>query len=155
MNLLGELVNATWLRLEDLLKDLDEPDEERQVFIDDTRQFFEQRLSIYVKKRLELETSIKELEEKMYQLFDKLELPRVKYSDREMTLIEKQKSINDKINELNSMVIENDKKLAHLRQSIIIKAKLIGNNYHNVDEVRKLFLFIDSVFIVFLFHFVI
>ncbi|CAF4350817.1 unnamed protein product [Rotaria magnacalcarata] len=141
MHLLGELADATWLRLEDLLKDLDEPDKERQAFIDDTRQFFEQRLSIYRDKRKELENSIKKLNEQMYQLFDKLQLPRIKYDNNQMTLIEKRKTINEKIDELTNMVLERDRKLIQLRQIVYIKAKLTENMHINIDEVSKIIIF--------------
>ncbi|CAF3463772.1 unnamed protein product [Rotaria socialis] len=138
MHLLGELADATWLRLEDLLKDLDEPDKERQAFIDDTRQFFEQRLSTYRDKRKELENSIEKLNEQMYQLFDKLQLPRTKYDNNQMTLIEKRKTINEKIDELTNMVLERDRKLIQLRQIVYIKAKLTENMHINIDEVSKI-----------------
>ena len=138
MDPLGELVHATSLRLEDLLSDLDEPDKERQLFLDDTRQFFEQRLSIYVKRRNELEDSIKKLLEHMYELCDELQVPRIIIDDTRMTLIEKRKYINEKINELKSMIIERDKQLTHLRQLIKIRAKLLGNIHIDNDEVSKL-----------------
>ncbi|CAF3356101.1 unnamed protein product [Rotaria socialis] len=137
MHLLGELADATWLRLEDLLKDLDEPDKERQAFIDDTRQFFEQRLSTYRDKRKELENSIEKLNEQMYQLFDKLQLPRTKYDNNQMTLIEKRKTINEKIDELTNMVLERDRKLIQLRQIVYIKAKLTENMHINIDEISS------------------
>ncbi|CAF4455618.1 unnamed protein product [Rotaria sp. Silwood2] len=137
MHLLGELANVTWLRLEDLLKDLDEPDKERQAFVNDTRQFFEQRLSIYEQKRNELENSIKNLTEQMYQLYDELQLPRITFDNNQMTLIEKRNYINGKIDELKNMILERHKKLIQLRQLINIKTKLCGNININIDEVRK------------------
>ena len=137
MHLLGELADATWLRLEDLLKDLDEGDRERQVFVDDTRQFFEQRLSIYEQRRNELENHIKKLTEQMFQLFDELQLPRIVDDNQQMTLTEKRIFINQKIDELKNMIFQRDKELIQLRQLIHLKAKLIGNIQINTDEVRK------------------
>lgn len=144
MHLLGELANAVSIRLEDLLKDLDEADKERQAFIDDTRQYFEQRLSIYEKKRYELENYVTSLMEQMHELCDKLQLPRITFDNNQMTLIEKRKCINEKIDELKNMILERDKKLIELRQLIDIKAKLTGNIYINIEEVRKLFYFLKN-----------
>ncbi|CAF4091879.1 unnamed protein product [Rotaria sp. Silwood2] len=138
MHLLGELANVTWLRLEDLLKDLDEPDKERQAFVNDTRQFFEQRLSIYEQKRNELENSIKNLTEQMYQLYDELQLPRITFDNNQMTLIEKRNYINGKIDELKNMILERHKKLIQLRQLINIKTKLCGNININIDEITSI-----------------
>jgi hypothetical protein len=137
MNELGELSNRTWLRLEDLLKDFDDSDKERQIFIDDTRQFFEERLLIYQQQRNELENHIKKLSEQMYKLFDELNLPRITFNNQQITLKEKRKYINNKIEELKNMIIERDKQLIQLKQLINIKIKLIGNIQINIDEVRK------------------
>ncbi|CAF1392066.1 unnamed protein product [Rotaria sp. Silwood1] len=138
MHLLGELANVTWLRLEDLLKNFDEPDKERQAFLDDTRQFFEQRLSIYEQKRNEIENFIKNLIEQMYQLCDELQLPRIIFDNNNMTLIEKRNCINEKINELKNMILERDKELIQLRQLINIKTKLCGNININIDEITSI-----------------
>jgi hypothetical protein len=139
MHVLGELANTTWLRLEDLLKDLDDSDKERQAFVDDTRQFFLQRLSIYEQQRNELENHLKILSEQMDQLSDELQLPRIIFENNQMTLIEKRIFINDKIDRLKYMILERDKELIQLRQLIQIKANLIGNIQINTDEVRRLF----------------
>jgi len=137
MNELGELGNHTWLRLEDLIKDFDDSDKERQVFLDDSRQFFEERLLIYEQQRNELENHIKKLSEQMYKLFDELNLPRITFDDQQITLKEKRKYINNKIDQLKNMIIERDKELIQLKQLINIKIKLIGNISINIDEVRK------------------
>jgi len=136
MHLLGELAHTTWLRLEALLKDLDENDKERQVFVDDTRQFFEQRLSIYEQRRNELENHLKKLSEQMYQLFDELKIPRITFDNQQIKLREKRKLINDKIDQLKNLIFERDKELIQLRQLIINKIKFIGNIQINTDEVR-------------------
>ena len=136
MNPLSELANTTWLRLEDLLKDLDNSENERQTFVDDSRQFFEQRLSIYVQQRNELENHIKKLSEQMDQLSDELQIPRIIYDNIQMNLIEKRKFINENIDHLKNMIFQRDKELILLRQFIQIKANLIGNILINTDEVR-------------------
>jgi phenylpropionate dioxygenase-like ring-hydroxylating dioxygenase large terminal subunit len=136
MNPLSELANTTWLRLEDLLKDLDNSDKERQAFLDDSRQFFEQRLSIYEQQRNELENHINKLSEQMDQLSDELQIPRIIYNNNQMNLIEKRKFINENIDHLKNMIFQRDKELILLRQSIQIKANLIGNTLINTDEVR-------------------
>jgi chromosome segregation ATPase len=147
MNELCELANRTWLRLEDLLQDFDDNEKERQVFLDDTRQFFEERLSIYEKQRNEFENSIKKLSEQMYQLFDELQLPRITFDDKQLTLKEKRKYINEKIDQLKNMILQRDKEIIQLKQLINIKIKLIGNIQINIDEVRKTFLsFLYNIF---------
>ncbi|CAF0973615.1 unnamed protein product [Adineta steineri] len=136
MHLLGELAHTTWLRLEDLLNNLDiDSDKERQAFINDTRLFFEQRLSIYEQQRIELENDIKILSEQMYQLFDELNLPHITFDTNQITLIEKRKFINDKIDELKHLIFERDKELILLRQLIDSKMKLIGNTHINTDQI--------------------
>jgi hypothetical protein len=137
MHLLGELADTTWLHLNTLLKDLDEDEKERQAFVDDTRKFFEQRLSIYEQRRNEIENHLKKLSEEMFKLFDELQLPRITNENNQMTLIEKEKYFNEKIEELKNLIFERDKELIHLRQLINIKTKLIGNVDINTDEVRK------------------
>jgi hypothetical protein len=138
MHLLGELANTTWLRLEDLLNNLDlDSEKERQVFVDDTRQFLEQRLAIYEQQRNQLENHVKKLSEQMYQLYDELQLPPIILDNSQMTLINKRKLINEKIDQLKNMIFERDKELIQLRQLINIKVKLIGNIIINTDQVRK------------------
>jgi len=138
MHLLGELANRTWLRLEDLLNNLDlDIEKERQVFVDDTRQFLEQRLAIYEQQRNQLENHVKKLSEQMYQLYDELQLPPMIFDNNQMTLINKRKLINEKIDQLKNMIFERDKELIQLRQLINIKVKLIGNIIINTDQVRK------------------
>jgi hypothetical protein len=137
MNPLGELADRTWLRLQELLKDYDESEKECEIFLDDTRQFFEQRLSIYEKKRNELENDVQNLSERMFELFDELKLPRITFDDKRLTLKQKQKLINDKINQLKNMILERDKKLIKLRKLIYTKIKLIGNIQINIDQVRN------------------
>jgi hypothetical protein len=137
MHLLGELANTTWLRLEDLLNNLDlDSEKERQVFVDDTRQFLEQRLAIYEQQRNQLENHVKKLSEQMYQLYDELQLPPIIFDNNQMTLIQKRKLINEKIDQLKNMIFERDKELIQLRQLINIKVKLIGNIIINTDQVR-------------------
>jgi len=137
MHLLGELANRTWLRLEDLLNNLDlDSEKERQVFVDDTRQFLEQRLAIYEQQRNQLENHVKKLSEQMYQLYDELQLPPIIFDNNQMTLINKRKLINEKIDQLKNMIFERDKELIQLRQLINIKVKLIGNIIINTDQVR-------------------
>jgi hypothetical protein len=137
MHLLGELANTTWLRLEDLLNNLDlDSEKERQVFVDDTRQFIEQRLAIYEQQRNQLENHVKKLSEQMYQLYDELQLPPIIFDNNQMTLINKRKLINEKIDQLKNMIFERDKELIQLRQLINIKVKLIGNIIINTDQVR-------------------
>jgi len=139
MHLLGELANITWLRLEDLLNNLDlDSEKERQVFVDDTRQFLEQRLAIYEQQRNQLENHVKKLSEQMYQLYDELQLPPIIFDNNQMTLINKRKLINEKIDQLKNMIFERDKELIQLRQLINIKVKLIGNIIINTDQVRIL-----------------
>jgi hypothetical protein len=137
MHLLGELANTIWLRLEDLLNNLDlDSEKERQVFVDDTRQFLEQRLAIYEQQRNQLENHVKKLSEQMYQLYDELQLPPIIFDNNQMTLIQKRKLINEKIDQLKNMIFERDKELIQLRQLINIKVKLIGNIIINTDQVR-------------------
>jgi hypothetical protein len=136
MNPLTELSNRTWLRLEDFLQDFDESDRERQEFIEDTRLFFEQRLSIYEKRRHQLENDLKILSEQMYQLFDELQMPRITFDDNQkLSLKEKRKLINQKIEQLKNLIFERDKELIQLRQLISQKNKFIGNSQINTDEV--------------------
>ena len=136
MNPLSELSNRTWLRLEDFLQDFDESDRERQEFIEDTRLFFEQRLSIYEKRRHQLENDLKILSEQMYQLFDELQMPRITFDDNQkLSLKEKRKLINQKIEQLKNLIFERDKELIQLRQLISQKNKFIGNSQINTDEV--------------------
>ena len=128
MNPLTELSNRTWLRLEDLLRDLEGSNQERQLFLEDTRRFFEQRLSTYEQQRNELENHIDKLSEQMYQLYDELQIPRVIVDhNQQITLKEKRKFINDKIDQLKNMIFERDKELIQLRQLINQKIKLLGN----------------------------
>jgi len=145
MHALGELANTTWLRLEDLLKDFDDIDEKREVFINDTRQFFEKRLSMYQQQRNELENHVKKLLEQMYQLFDELKLPRIIFDDNQITLKEKRILINEKIDQLKNMIFERDKEFIQLKKLINIKIKLIGNIQINIEEVR-IYTFFISLF---------
>lgn len=138
MHLLGEVANQTWLRLEDLLQDLDlDRDKERQAFIEDTQEFFRKRLAIYEHERNQLENHVKNLEEQMFQLFDELQLPRISIDRQKFTLVAQRKLINEKIDELKELILGRDKELIQLRESIKIKTKFIGNIHINVDEVRR------------------
>ncbi len=147
MHDLGELADRTSRRLEDLLKDLDDSDQERQLFIEDTRRFFEERLSIYQQKRNQLENHLKNLLEQMNQLSDELQLPRIIFDHHQLTLKEKQIFINEKINQLTNLILERDKQINQLKQFIYIKIKLIGNIQINTNEVRKYLVFIHSLLI--------
>jgi hypothetical protein len=80
---------------------------------------------------------VKKLSEQMYQLYDELQLPPIILDNSQMTLINKRKLINEKIDQLKNMIFERDKELIQLRQLINIKVKLIGNIIINTDQVRK------------------
>ncbi|CAF0843091.1 unnamed protein product [Adineta ricciae] len=138
MHLLGEIANQTWLRLEDLLQDLElDRDKERRAFIEDTQEFFRKRLAIYEQERNELENHVKNLAEQMFQLFDELQLPRISIDRQKLTLMAQRKLINEKIDELKELILERDKELIQLRESITIKMKFIGNIHINVDEIKS------------------
>lgn len=135
MNPLNELANKTWIRLEDLLKDFDENEKEYDIFVNDTQEFFQERLSIYEKQRFELENHIQKLLEQMNQLSDELKIPRITFDNQQITLKQKRIIINEKIGHLKNLIIERDKELIQLRKLIHIKIKLIGNIHINTDQV--------------------
>lgn len=134
MNPLVELANQTWIDLEGLLDDVDHQENERQLFVDDTYFFFQQRLSIYRQKRVHLENQIEKLSEEMCQLSDELQMPRI-HLDSKFTLKEKRAFIEEKIDHFRRLIYERDKELIELRRSIEQKLKLIGNVSMNTEQV--------------------
>jgi SMC interacting uncharacterized protein involved in chromosome segregation len=136
MHLLGELAHKTWLRLEILLNDLDENDKERQAFVDDTRLFFEERLSTYEQRRNQLENRLKTLLEQIYELCDELQQPRTLADHSQMALGERERYFLGHIEQLKAMIFERDKELIQLRQHIQNKATFIGKIQIKTEQVR-------------------
>lgn len=136
MHLLGELAHKTWLRLEILLNDLDENDEERQAFIDDTRQFFDERLSTYEQRRDQLQTHLETLLQQIHQLYDELQEPRTLDDYSQMALNEREKYFLGQIEQLKAKIFERDKELIQLRQDIQNKARFIGMIPIQTEQVR-------------------
>ena len=136
MHLLGELAHKTWLRLEILLNDLDENDKERQAFIDDTRQFFDERLSTYEQRRHQLESRLNTLLEQIHQLCDELQQPRTLDDHSQMALSERERYFLAQIEQLKAKIFERDKELIKLREDIQNKAAFIGMIQIKTEQVR-------------------
>ena len=145
MNPLCELADQTWRYLQDLI---DGMEEENQLFLGDTRRFFEERLSIYEKQRKELENHVEILVEEMNRLSDQLELPRISFDHSIRTLKEKKNFINEKIIQLKDLVIQQDKELMKFREFILRKNQILGNEQININQVRIILLkiFFDRSF---------
>ena len=145
MNPLCELADQTWRYLQDLI---DGMEEENQLFLGDTRRFFEERLSIYEKQRKELEHHLEILVEEMNRLSDQLELPRISFDHSIRTLKEKKNFINEKIIQLKDFIIQQDKELMKFREFILRKNQILGNEQININQVRIILLkiFFDRSF---------
>lgn len=138
MHPLGELANRTGHRLEILLQDFDQQDQERQAFLRDTEQFFQQRLSIYEERRQEREKQLEGLFHQAYRLCDELCLPRSTIqNDEEISLNEKEKYLHEQIERLKNLIYERDKELIQLHETIQLKCHLLGNVTVQTDEVSK------------------
>ena len=135
-NTLVELAEQTWLRLEKLLLDLDENDQERQSFVNDTRIFFEQRLSVYESRKIELEKRTNDFLDEIHRLRDQLRLPKDPIEiDETLSIREKQNYLEEQIQNLRKLLDERDKELIQLRHVVALKAKLIGNIELNTEQV--------------------
>lgn len=137
MNLLTQLAEQTWLRLDELLLDLDYTGNERQLFVDETKVFFEERLLIYEKQRNQLEETSKTLRDELNRLADELGLDRSQFNTQPNSSIkQKQEFLRKEIDRLKILLNERNKELVQLRQIIGLKVKIIGNVAANPDEVR-------------------
>jgi hypothetical protein len=138
MHPLAELADRTWLRFESLLTDCDEPTgDERVALVEDTRLFFEQRLSPFEQRRTTLVKHIASLLEQADRLCDELQQPRLNIDkdDERVSLKDKEKSVREQIEGLQRLICERDKELIHLRRIIGTKSALIGSVDINTDEV--------------------
>jgi len=138
MNPLVELANRTWNDLEKLIEDFDNQETERTSFINETCLFFQQRLSIYQQKRIELENHVEKLIEQMNQLSDELQMSRIVLQSK-LNLKQKRIFINEKIDHLKNLIFERDKELIQLRLLINQKVQLIGNIQLQTEQVRLFF----------------
>ena len=138
MNPLGELAHRIWQRLDILLEDFNQPDQERQAFLHDSESFFQHRLSIYEERRKEKEKQLESLFDEAFRLCDELQLPRSSIkNDQEISLKEKEKYLYEQIQHLKSLIYERDKELIQLRDMIQIKCRLLGNRTIQTDEVHR------------------
>ena len=123
MHLLGELADQTWSRLEALLVNFDESDRERRAFLDDTRQFFQQRLTIYEQRRIELEKQIELLLGEVHRLCDELQLPRTTIEiPPTLTLRDKDKYLREQIERLK---VRSQPHRGNLPQHLHSRARLL------------------------------
>ena len=136
MHLLGELADQTWSRLEALLVNFDDSDQQRRAFLDDTRQFFHQRLMIYEQRRIQLEKQTKLLLDEVHRLCDELQLPRTTIEiPSALTLKDKDKYLREQIEQLKVRLFERDKELIQLRETIRIRSQVIGLDPPDIEQV--------------------
>ena len=136
MHLLGELADQTWSSLEALLVNFDESDRERRAFVDDRRQFFQQRLTIYEQGRIELEKQIELLLGEVHRLCDELQLPRTTVEiPPALTLRDKDKYLREQIERLKVRLFERDKELIQLRETIRIRSQVIGLDPPDTEQI--------------------
>ena len=136
MHLLGELADQTWSRLEALLANFDNADQERRAFLDDTRQFFQARLAIYEQRRMELEKQIDVLLGEVYRLCDELQLTRTTVEiPATLNLKDKDKYLREQIELLKARLFERDRELIQLRETIRVRRAVIGLDPSNTEQI--------------------
>ena len=136
MHLLGELADQTWSRLEALLVNFDDSDQQRRAFLDDTRQFFQQRLTIYEQRRIQLEKQTELLLDEVHRLCDELQLPRTTIEiPSALTWKDKDKYLREQIEQLKVRLFERDKELIQLRESIRIRSQVIGLDPPDTEQI--------------------